>query len=77
MNFTLIRAVLYVVLMLTLLAQALKECGDDPAEVKRWLYSVKDYEGVSGSFSIDQNGDGVRKHALKRIVHGQVETLHE
>ncbi len=59
------------------LAQALRVCGEDPQAVKKWLYSVRDYEGVSGKFSIDQNGDGVRNHVLKKIERGRVIILAE
>lgn len=40
-----------------ILAQVMKEVGFDNAKVKNALYKVKDYQGVSGNISFDQNGD--------------------
>ncbi len=52
-----------------LLAKIIGDCGSEPENVKRCLYAVKDYPGVSANVSIDRNGDGVREYFLK-VIHG-------
>lgn len=58
-----------------LLATAISDCGDTTEDVKRCLYAVKDYPGVSGKISIDSNGDGIRNYKLKVISEGQIKTM--
>ena len=57
---------------LMLLAGVIKRCGAQVEEVKRCLYGIKDYEGASGRFSIDQNGDAVREYQMLKVVGGKV-----
>jgi branched-chain amino acid transport system substrate-binding protein len=50
---------------------AIKECGSDNSEcIKKALYGVKDYQGITGKITIDQNGDTMREFNLKKIVKG-------
>lgn len=58
-----------------LLASVIQTCGASVEEVKRCLYSTKDYDGVSGKISIDENGDGLRNYKLKRISDGLIKTI--
>lgn len=44
----------------------LREC------IKDKLYGTKDYQGVTGSISIDANGDAIRNSVLKKIVGGRL-----
>ncbi len=39
------------------LASAVNAVGDNPAEVKDWLYVMEEYSGESGPISFDENGD--------------------
>lgn len=55
------------------LAQALENCkGDDPECVKSELYKIKDFQGISGVITIDQNGDTDRKFVIKQIKNKQL-----
>ncbi len=40
--------------------------------LKKYLYNIKDYKGVSGNITIDKNGDGIRDFVLKRIKDGNL-----
>ncbi len=54
-----------------ILADAIKENGEDVEKVKEYLYQVKDFEGASGKISIDENGDGVREYHPIIIKQGK------
>lgn len=55
------------------LFNAMKACNGDDAEcVKSELYKVKDYQGVTGTITIDQNGDTAREFRLQQIKSGQL-----
>jgi len=55
------------------LYDALETCNNDNVEcIKQFLYSVEDRPALSGTYSIDKNGDAVRKMALKKAVNGQL-----
>ncbi len=64
-----------------LAADAVKSCGStSPQCVKGYLYSVKDYAGVSGVISFDQNGDILPRElrcVMKRIdgVSGKIKDM--
>lgn len=60
-----------------LLADLINKCGPDKEEVKKCMYKVKDFQGASGTISIDQNGDGVRKFALKQVKGGKFLVLED
>jgi ABC-type branched-subunit amino acid transport system substrate-binding protein len=36
---------------------AIKAVGYDSGKIKNYLYGVKDYNGVNGTFGFDKNGD--------------------
>jgi branched-chain amino acid transport system substrate-binding protein len=59
-----------------LIAQAIMSVGDDATKVAKYLYSLKDYSGVIGTYSFDENGDmtgaGV---VLQKIVDGKLINL--
>ncbi len=52
------------------LAKVLREKGTDVEQVKQGLYSIKDYEGVSGKISVDSDGETNRPLMLYRIENG-------
>ncbi|NQU77281.1 ABC transporter substrate-binding protein [Candidatus Falkowbacteria bacterium] len=54
-----------------LLADALKEHGEDTAKIRDYLYGIKNYEGVSGKFSFDENGDVDKDYTLMVIKDGE------
>jgi branched-chain amino acid transport system substrate-binding protein len=45
--------------------------GDNPACVKSYLYSIKNRPGLSGTITIDSNGDAQREFVLKKIESGK------
>lgn len=49
--------------------------SDNPECLKAELYKVKNYQGVSGTISIDKNGDTLREFTLKRIHNGVLEDV--
>ncbi len=58
-----------------LLSSTIARCGNSVEAVKTCLYATKEYGGVSGSISIDKNGDGIRQYVLKVIRAGKVSRL--
>ena len=53
-----------------LLKDAIESSGDNPVEVKNTLYGVENYPGVSGSITLDQNGDLANANYLVMEVKG-------
>ena len=52
---------------------AMQKCGGDDADcIKSELYKVKDYPGISGNITIDQNGDTAREFVIKKIHNGAI-----
>jgi branched-chain amino acid transport system substrate-binding protein len=41
-------------------------------EIKNSLYKVKDFEGVTGAFSFNENGDAIRTLSLYQIQEGKI-----
>jgi branched-chain amino acid transport system substrate-binding protein len=57
---------------LMILYKAMEKCGTKNNNcIKDYLYSIKDYKGVSGTFSIDINGDVQRNLAIKTVRNGK------
>jgi len=55
-----------------LLLEAIRRAGgDDPAKIRDALASIKDFHGVTGTFSLDRNGDAVKSAAIVRIEGGK------
>jgi branched-chain amino acid transport system substrate-binding protein len=57
--------------MIMLLSDAVTKCFDDTDCIKNYLYSVKDYNGVSGKFSFDEFGDVEKEVGIKTIKDGK------
>ena len=52
---------------------AMEKCGGDNSDcIKDELYKVKDYQGVSGVITIDQNGDTARQFVIKKVSGGKI-----
>lgn len=51
---------------------ALMNGAKNGEEIKNALYKVKDFEGVTGKFSFDNNGDAIRTLALYQIQNGKM-----
>jgi len=56
---------------LKLISLAVKKVGNSGEVIKNYLYSVKDYKGVSGDLSFDENGDVIKPMIIKKIQNGQ------
>ena len=57
---------------MNIIADAVKTCkGDDSECIKNYLYKVKDYPGVGGLTSFDQNGDVAKLVIIKTVKNGQ------
>ena len=54
-----------------LMAQCFSECGDDTECMKEKLFNTKDYDGLIGTLSFDQNGDVYYPYKLKTIKNGK------
>ncbi len=46
--------------MTYMVADAMKEVGTDPIAIKNYLDTLKDFDGVTGKLSFDENGDVVK-----------------
>jgi branched-chain amino acid transport system substrate-binding protein len=60
-----------------LIAETIARCGDSPAAVRECLYKTQRYEGASGKFSFDKNGDVIRDYDLLEIKNGTIQRLAE
>lgn len=60
---------------LYLIKQAIEKVGYDPEEIKNYLYKVKNYKGVSGKMSFDQNGDVIKPIAIKKTQNKEFITI--
>lgn len=58
-----------------LLADVLNRCGTNPEESRVCLEHVRNYRGVSGVFSMDENGDAIRKYQLKTVRDGLIQNI--
>jgi branched-chain amino acid transport system substrate-binding protein len=56
---------------LNLIAQAIKQRGDDGEGIRDALYNTRDYPGVSGVTTFDSNGDVSKPIAIKVVVNGE------
>ncbi len=51
--------------------QAAKNGGATPDNIKTALYAIKDYPGVTGKMSFDQNGDVVKELRIMTVTGGK------
>lgn len=56
-----------------LIAEAVREVGYDGKKIAKWLHDVENWEGASGTLTIDSNGDPAVGHRLEIIRNGKVE----
>ncbi len=57
-----------------IIADQISKNGMDIAKINAGLRSLTDYSGVSGTFSIGSNGDGIRHYSAKIVKDGKIET---
>lgn len=51
-----------------IVAEIMKKVGTESEKIKNELYKVKDYKGVSGTISFDENGDLATANYILKIV---------
>lgn len=56
-----------------LIKDAIEAVGNDGEAIAEWSRTVKDWEGASGSITIQENGDRASGHQLKVVRDGVVE----
>lgn len=55
---------------------AFEECDDDPECVKDYLSTLKDYEGVVGTYGFNEKGDVIGINFVKKqVVNGKLEIV--
>jgi len=54
-----------------ILALAIEKGGFKPEQIKNALYQIKDFPGLSGTTSFDENGDVVKPVILKMVKNGK------
>jgi branched-chain amino acid transport system substrate-binding protein len=58
-----------------LVGQALSKCKRDKTCIQKELYSTSHYNGVSGIFSINSDGDTEKPFLLKEVKNGKFVTI--
>ena len=56
---------------LRIIVDALKSSHDNPALIRDYLYSVTNWQGVTGLTSFDTNGDVIKLIVIKTVHNGQ------
>lgn len=54
-----------------IIAQAVKEVGEDPEKVSQYVSNLKDYKGITGSFTFDSDCEVSRPHVFYTIKNGK------
>lgn len=62
---------------LNIIALMIQKYGNDPDKIKAGLYALKDYPGVSGVTSFDENGDVVKPVIFKTVKNQQYTIIKE
>ena len=55
-----------------LIKEGLEKGAIDASAFRDWLYTIKGWEGVGGSLTIDSNGDPESGHIAKVVKNGEV-----
>ncbi len=56
---------------MNILAQAIDKAGTDPAALRDAVKAVKGYKGITGEYSFDDKGDGLRQAYIGQIKDGK------
>lgn len=59
-----------------ILAKAMEQGGFSSNGIKEALYSIKDFQGVTGKTSFDQNGDVTKPIGIKQVNNGEFVWVH-
>ncbi|MFG1412675.1 ABC transporter substrate-binding protein [Xanthobacter sp. VTT E-85241] len=56
-----------------LLAEAIKKAGStDPAKIRDAILAIKDFPGTEGTYTFDENGDGLRGYNIVKNENGKI-----
>jgi len=58
---------------LRIVAHAIREGGTVPSRIRAALYEIERFPGVTGSATIDENGDVEKPISIMVVSHGQFE----
>lgn len=56
---------------LRILSLAISKGGANPSKIKEELYKVKEYMGVTGTTTFDENGDVIKPIGFKKVQNGK------
>ncbi len=56
---------------MNILASTIEKAGTEPAALRDALRAVKGYKGITGEYSFDEKGDGLRQAAIAQIKDGK------
>ena len=56
---------------LNILVVAMNKCNENTDCIKEEFYNLKDYPGVTGTTSFDENGDVIKPIAIKKVRNGE------
>ncbi|GAH57262.1 unnamed protein product, partial [marine sediment metagenome] len=56
---------------LMILAKSIMEVGYNSERIRDYLYNVKDYDGVAGNTTFDENGDVIKPPRIMIIIEEQ------
>ena len=57
-----------------LLAKAIKEVGEDPQKISDYVSNLKNYPGITGTYTFDRDCEVDRKMVIKKIENGKIVT---
>jgi branched-chain amino acid transport system substrate-binding protein len=60
---------------LTIIAEAIRNNGLNSPKIRDYIAALKNYPGVSGPITFDQNGDLDREHAVFKVKNGKLELM--
>ena len=59
----------------SIMLNAMNKVGTDPAKVRDEMRATKDYEGIIGTFSYDQEGNGLRQAVIFKIENNGMNVI--
>ena len=59
-----------------IVAEAIREGGNDATKIKNALYTIKNFNGLLGNFGFDSNGDVILPLRLKEVKNGEFVNYH-
>ncbi len=58
-----------------LIAKAVREVGEDPNKIANYISSLKNYTGITGTFSFDSDCEIQRKTVVRKLLGGKIVDL--